>query len=582
MSRHWTPDFSQIPNEPGVYLYKDSAQKDARILYIGKAKDLRKRVTQYFQRDIDTKTQLLLLQARHVEWIVTRTELEALILEARLIRAHRPPYNIDLKDNKRYAYIKITDDEYPRLVTTRDDDAKRKGDIIGPFTDGSARVELMGLARRLFRLRVCRTMPRRVCLYYHIGQCSGPCEGRISKEEYLADVQRARLFLHGQSTQLVAELEDGMAQASKELRFEEAKRLRDTLRAVQYAASRQVVAREKRFDEDVAVMRRQEGTYFFLVLHLKKGMIAGTEEFRIPEAQIDNDAPMDDFLKSYYQERHIPDELLLEQPIADPAVKEYLASAKEGKLVFTEAPRAGPRRALLEIAERNAEARVSQTEQILLRLQEALRLPTLPRRIDAFDISHLQGTDTVGACVRFEDAAPRKAAYRTFIIKDAANNDFAAMAETVRRRYRTGDLPDLILIDGGKGQLHAAYDVLGSMGVGVPIIALAKKEEQVYVPGFPEPLPLERKSDASRFLQQVRDEIHRFVLSFHRSRRSKRQVSSALLAVPGIGEKTAFALLRRFGSLQAVKEASDAELLEIISPRQLASLRGAPLMKGDK
>jgi excinuclease ABC subunit C len=569
---------SEIPHEPGCYLYKSGAGKEAATLYIGKAKDLRKRVSQYFLRANDAKTLAMLDQAHHIEWIVTRTEVEALVLEARLIRQHKPPFNIDLKDNKRYAYIKITDDQFPRLIITRDNDARRQRDIVGPFTDGTERMHLMAKTRKLFRLRVCSTMPKKVCLYYHLGQCSGPCEGKISKEDYQKDVDHARLFLHGQSPELIRELQQDMLLASRNLKFEEAKRLRDTINAVHHTTNRQVLAREKRYDEDVVLVRKQTETYFFLVLHVKKGMVTGTEEFPISPDRVDEDAPIDDFLKSYYQDNAIPDEILLEEELKDDAIKEYLSTAKTFGKVQVLVPKIGPKRALLDVGLKNIMARINQTHYTLLQVQEALRLPALPRRIDAFDNSHIQGTNVVSACIQFFDGKPNKSLYRKFILVINANDDFASMREAVLRRYKSmlskGEpTPDLILIDGGKGQLHAASDALQELHLTIPIISLAKREEEVYVPGLPTPLSLDKKSEASLFLQRVRNEVHRFAITFHRQRRVRQQKLSVLDDVPGIGEKTKFALLKRFGSVARIKAASDDELKQLLKKKQLDALR---------
>jgi excinuclease ABC subunit C len=571
---------SEIPHDPGCYIYKSGSGKDAVTLYIGKAKDLKKRVSQYFLRDRDGKTVAMLNQARHIEWIVTRTEVEALVLEARLIRQHKPPFNIDLKDNKRYAYIKITDEEFPRLVTTRENDARRQKDIVGPFTDGTERMHLTAKTRKLFRLRVCNTMPKKVCLYYHLGQCSGPCEGKISKEEYRKDVDHARLFLHGQSPELVRDLEHDMGEASKALRFEEAKRLRDTISAVQHTSNRQILAREKRYDEDVVLVRKQQDLYFFLVLHVKKGMITGTEEFPIALDRVDEGAPLDDFLKSYYQENPIPDEVLLEEELKDDSIKEYLSAAKTFSKIQVLAPKTGPKRGLLDVGVKNIMARINQTHHVLLQVQEALRLPALPRRIDAFDNSHIQGTNVVSACIQFFDGKPNKSMYRKFILTVKGNDDFASMRESVLRRYKSllakkESVPDLILIDGGKGQLHAASDALQELQLTIPVISLAKREEEVYVPGLPNPLPLDKKSETSLFLQRVRNEVHRFAITFHRQRRTQHQKMSILDDVPGIGEKTKFALLKRFGSVEGIKKASDDSLRELLKKKQLDAIREA-------
>jgi excinuclease ABC subunit C len=679
---------ASAPHAPGCYFWKErksggaSKASDAagtssvatapdRILYIGKAKDLRKRLSNYVQvlqtlqpggfGKGDLKTQAMLQRATHVEWVETRTEVEALLLEARLIREHKPPYNIELKENVRYAWLKITDEAFPRIITVRNvgdvtvgdngigskKTAKvaehKKADLIGPFTDGSARFLLQTQARRLFKLRVCKTMPKKVCLYYHLGQCSGPCEGKISQVAYREDVERARLLLRGNAPQLIAELEANMVAASKELRFEEARRLRDTIGAVKGAAGQtgrnRLVAATKSYDEDVIVSQKIDAAVVFLVLHVRKGMITQADEFRVSLDRVDADAPLDEFVKTYYQQESghpVPDELILERPLADDEIRSYLLQLKRSDVRLPDArlsvvsslqlspkslsssqsleitvPKAGPKLALIDVARKNLKSRVDQAAAVLVALQDALRLPALPRRIDAFDNSHLQGTDLVSACVRFTDGKPDKAYYRRFIIKTVeGNDDFAAMREAVVRRYkRVSDLPDLILIDGGKGQLMAAYHALQEAGITdepgtyrsshsvtgdtaedddaegydgarrarltVPIIGLAKREEEVFVPGLPAPLPIAPKSEPSLLLQRIRNEIHRFVITFHRERRGKRQVKSALDDIPSIGPAARAKLLVRFKSLDGVKKASDDDLRAVLSERQVQALRHA-------
>ena len=572
----WPAALDAAPHAPGVYTYTDAHGK---ILYIGKAKDLRKRLAHYATARGADKTALMLKRAHAVTWVVTRTEVEALLLEANRIRTEKPPYNIDLKENVRYAHLRLTAEPFPRLITVRDPRGVPPKDLFGPFADGAARAELARLARKLFRLRVCRTMPKRVCLYYHLGLCSGPCEGKIAADAYSADVERARRFLRGQTPELAAELEREMTRASDDLRFEDAKRLRDTLRGVRSTAARQAVVREKRYDEDVVLLRQRADDWLALVLHAKRGVITGTEEYPLATERV-GDAPLDGFLLAYYADHDVPRELLLEHEPVDPALEGYLRE-RAGHPVRVAVPSRGERHALLDIARRNAAARVDGAHAILLALQDALRLPGTPRRIDAFDISHTGGTATVGASVRFTDTTPEKSAYRAFTIRGAGNDDFAAIAECVTRRYKTAaDLPDLLLIDGGKGQLGAAYDALRARGFAVPVIGLAKRDEEVFVPGLPTPLPIDRASDASRFLQRVRDEIHRFVLSRHRVRRTRTTVRTALLDIPGIGPATAAKLLRRFGSVAGVLAADDGALAQVLNARQITTLRTHHSPKG--
>jgi len=550
-----------VPHAPGCYTYREKNT----ILYVGKAKDLRKRLSQYVQ-PTDQKTMAMLAKATSVEWFITPSEVEALILEARLIRQHKPHYNIDLKENQRYAYIKITDDPFPRLVTAREQ-AGKKSDLIGPFTDGTARAQLMTTARKLFRLRACTTMPKRVCLYYHLGQCSGPCEQKISKEAYLKDVMGARLFLQGKRPEVISKLRNDMETASNALRFEEAKRLRDAISVIEHAG-RPLLSHERHFDEDVIVARQQPDHWQILVMHIHKGLVTKTTTFQLPLHQVT--VMPDDFLKSYYEDNSIPDEIITEQPVQDTAIGEYLGTKKACTIIT---PQRGAKRSLVELAVQNLLARIDQTAVTLVQLQEDLRLPTLPKTIDAFDNSHLQGTNTVGACVRFVNGVPEKSSYQRFNIQTVTNNDVGAMQEVLTRRYKKRALPDLILIDGGKTQLMAAYDAIQQLHLTVPMISLAKREEEVYVPGLPVPLPLKRTSESSLLLQRIRNEVHRFVITHHRTKRSATQAQSGLDQIRGIGATTKFKLLRRFKTLKAIREATDEELLSVLNSAQLRALR---------
>jgi excinuclease ABC subunit C len=563
-------DLSRVPREPGCYFWKGTHQGKHRTLYIGKAKDLRNRINQYVQAAEhgvgDAKTLAMLARATALEWVATRDEVEALVLEARLIRTEKPPFNIDLKENRRYAYIKITKDEFPRLVTVRSHE--RGADVVGPFVDGTARFEMMRLARRIFRLRVCSKMPKKVCLYYHLGQCSGPCEGKIAKEDYLVDVGRARRFLRGEAHDLRAELERDMAQASERLQFEEAKRLRDALRAMHSALRRDTVVRERTYDEDAIAMRKTEQAFVFLILHVRKGVVTGTEEVRLREEDLLESDPWEAFMIAYYAEHQRPAEILVETPPA-PDLVEYFRRDNTALVC----PRAGAKSGVVQLAVRNLLARIDATTITLQALQDALRLPFPPKTIDAFDNSQLMGTNMVSACVQFTNGGPHKAGYQKFLIRTTTNDDFAAMREVMRRRYAKRPLPDLVLIDGGKGQLMAAYHALAELGHRVPIIGLAKREEEVFVPGLAEPLPIDAKSEASLYLQRIRNEIHRFVISFHRARRTRAQVASELDGIAGVGEVTRFKLLKRFGSVDGVRVASDEELRRVVSEQVLCRLR---------
>ncbi|MDR0981524.1 MAG: excinuclease ABC subunit UvrC [Methanocalculaceae archaeon] len=513
---------ADIPHSPGCYLYKDST---GTIIYVGKAKDLRKRVSSYFQkRDHDPKTQKLVRTIADVEYIVTGTDEEAYLLENNLIKRHQPKYNIDLRDAKSYAYIELTKEMFPRITIARK--AKGAGQFFGPFVSGKERQYVMTVVKKVFRLRSCKNMPRnmRPCLRYHIGNCTGPCTGRVSAEEYARQCGQAEAVLKGKTAELVATLTEEMNRYSAAMEFEAAMRCRDVILAVTHRAGRQYVSRQKDYDEDVIHFIPAEGMVYLMVFHVYKGTLGGREEFIFEESE----GFFEEFLLQYYSEHAAPREVIVPDAV-DESLAGYLGSVAGRKVLIT-VPKQGEKAKLLELARKNIETVHFGDEIRVEELRKALHLADAPRVIECFDISHLSGTDTVASMVQFRNGRADKKNYRRFRIKTVDGvDDFASMAEVVRRRYsrlvaEERELPDLILIDGGKGQLSSAKRVLDELEVDVPVISLAEREEEVFVSGVPFPLPFGKKTQANMFLQEIRDEAHRFAVEYNRLLRKKRVV----------------------------------------------------------
>ncbi len=519
-----SPPFSlaDIPHSPGCYLYKDDA---GTIIYVGKAKDLRKRVSSYFQkRDHDPKTQKLVKTIADVEYIVTGTDEEAYLLENSLIKRHQPKYNIDLRDAKSYAYIELTKEAFPRITIARK--AKGAGQFFGPFVSGKERDYVLTVVKKTFHLRSCKNMPRnhRACLRFHIGNCTGPCAGQVTAADYALQCSQAEAVLKGKTAELVASLTAEMNRYAAAMEFEAAMRCRDVIAAVTHLASRQYVSRQKDHDEDVIHFISAEGTVYLMVFHVYKGTLGGREEFIFEES----DGFFEEFLLQFYSEHPAPREVIVPEAV-DESLAEYLGTVAKRKVILT-VPKQGEKVKLLELARKNIETVHFGDEIRVEELRKALHLADAPRVIECFDISHLSGTDTVASMVQFRAGRPDKRNYRRFRIKTVEGiDDFASMAEVVRRRYsrlvaEEKDLPDLILIDGGKGQLSSAKRVLDELEVDVPVISLAKSEEEVFVSGVPFPLPFGKKTRANMYLQEIRDEAHRFAITYNRLLRKKRVV----------------------------------------------------------
>ena len=510
-------DPRSLPAEPGCYLFSDDA---GTIIYVGKAKNLRKRVSSYFSRhDLDAKTRILVDLIAELDFIVTDTEVEAFILENTLIKKHQPKYNIDLKDSKSYAYIHITDEVYPRIHVARGPDGD--GRYYGPFVSARERDDLLRLLKRLFGLRSCRLLPRRSCLRAHIGSCSAPCTGEISVEDYQERVRRAEAVLKGDIAGLIRRLREEMAVYAKEQEYERALELRDQVAALEGLRERQNVERQKTYDEDIINYIVRDGTVHLMLFNVYRGTLAGKREYTFDARE----GFLEEFLTRYYSESDPPEEVILPEAVDD-VVVEYLSHLRGGR-VRTVVPQRGEKKKLLDLVHKNVEIGFFGDQIRVEDLKQRLHLPTLPVVIECFDISHLAGTAMVGSMVRFRWGRPEKRGYRRFKIRTVEGiDDVAAIAEVVRRRYvrlqkEDGEFPDLIIVDGGKGQLAAATAVLRDLGLSIPVMAIAERDEEIFVPNFSHPLPLDRNEKASLFIQEIRDEAHRFAVAYHRTLRKR-------------------------------------------------------------
>jgi excinuclease ABC subunit C len=600
-----------LPTEPGVYLFKNDR---GGILYIGKAQNLRSRVRSYLSGS-DGRFQVprLLERARDVDVVVTRSVKDALLLENELIKRHKPPFNVRLRDDKQYLALRLDPrDEWPRLTQVRrfrEDGAQ----YFGPYTSSFALRDAVSNLLRIFPLRSCsdsvfRDYRRRgrPCIEYEMKRCAGPCCDLVEKGGYDELVRGTALFLKGRSDELVEELQRRMLEAGEAERFEEAARLRDQIAAVERTVERQQIVGERPVDRDVFGLAREGGEACIQVLHVREGRVVGTQDYAFSDVRLDDGEVMSSFLGQYYgreRERQIPGEVLTPRAICDDGALATLLAENAGRKVGLRAPQRGSMVELVEMAKRNAELslvrRLETRENIdtaLAELRDRLSLRALPRRIEGYDVSTLHGTLTVASRVCFENGQPRKQDYRRYRIKQAAlDDDYAALREVFRRRLARADsepLPDLFLVDGGRGQLAVLCAALADAGLSADAVGLSKerdaespsprvrrsgglKAERIFLPGRRDPVMLSPSSRGLLFLQRVRDESHRFAIEFQRSLRSKQNFTSILEELPGIGPKKRQALLRGLGSLRAVRAASEAALAAVdgISPRDAATIR---------
>src|ERR1700722_10768993 len=575
---------AQLPLSPGVYLYKDAG---SRIIYVGKAKSLRLRVRSYFSEDklADVKTGTLIAEARDIEYILVDNEKEALALENNLIKQHQPRFNILLRDDKTYPYIKLTAEKYPRVYVTRR--LRKDGaTYYGPYFPGNLAHRLVHFIPRHFLVPSCKVDLTRYhpkpCLQYHIHRCLGPCvEGLTTDDAYGRAVRHVRLFLEGRHGDLAAELRARMEAASEATRFEEAASLRDLLATAEELDERQKMAAAKGGDVDIFAVYAEAPLVALNVFHLRNGQIVDRREY-FWEDQEEFDEPQffSALLKQIYlDERYVPGIIHVPVDFEDREALEELLSEKRNRKVEIHTPQRGQKKALLDLVGTNAKHSFDARFRVLRpssraiqeALQDALNLPEAPKRIECFDISHIQGTDKVASMVVWEDGRMKKSDYRKFIIRTViGNDDFASMREVVTRRYsrlqqENKSFPSLILVDGGLGQLHAAVEALEAIGVvNQPVASIAKREEVIYVYGQEnEPIQLDHYSPVLHLIQQVRDEAHRFAVIFHRNRRGAARLTSELEQVNGIGSKTIAKLLKEFGSSERVREAPEEELARI-------------------
>jgi excinuclease ABC subunit C len=503
-----------IPQKPGCYIYKN--QRGA-ILYIGKAKNLKKRVESYKRKNLDEKTTQLMKHVVSTDFIVTKNEVEALILESNLIKKHQPKYNIDLKDAKRYAYIQITDEPFPRLLVAR----KREGRIFGPFTSAEERDYVIELLRKTFRIRTCKKLPKRPCLRYHIHLCDAPCIGLISQDEYKKRIQKAELILKGKSDDLKKILNEEMNAASRDKEYERAIILREQINALSFLQEKQNMERSKAYDEDILSFIIKDDKVYLMLFNIFKGILANKQDFVFDYMQ----GWLEDFLMQYYKDNKTKKELILSfHP--DKALHDALKKSN----VFLTVPKKGEKKDLLNFVRKNIEIQLFGKEKSIEALKEKLKLHSTPRIIECFDISHLSGTSTVGSMVQFRNGLPDKSNYRRFRIRSASLDDTKSIMEIVGRRYKrlkeeNTQGPHLIIIDGGKAQLNAALKALSNLELKIPIISIAKRFEEIYVPGLKFPITLKEKEPALLTIRKIRDEAHRFAIAYNRLLR-KNEISA--------------------------------------------------------
>lgn len=511
---------SDIPTNPGVYLYRDET---GEILYVGKAKSLRSRVKSYFSSsDQPEKTKQLVSRIRNIDWIVVNNEVEALLLENKLVKQHWPKYNVNLKDAKTFAYISLTREDFPRVLTSRK--VARKLESFGPYTDGFTRQDLQRLVVRVFKLRTCKTLPKRACLNYHIHLCSAPCIGKATVKQYFEQVQKARSFLNGNYQQTIEQLKTQMQSASQSQQYETALELRNQILSIRLVTEHQIVDQERRFDQDVLVFRQVGEKMLAVQMSMRKGVLLGKKEFSVDvQPMIEQE-----FLKAYYTTNSIPREILLNKTCwqgaeEKKALEEFLSSKRCAPVSLT-IPRRAAKLGLVQLAEKNLESTLD-VDSALVDLQNNLNLPILPRIIECFDVSNLGTEHVVSGMVSFKDAKPDKKNYRKFKIKTfKGQDDFAAVNEVVARRYKRLieekiPLPDLVMIDGGPGQVSAAKAALQTLGLQLPIIGLAKEHEEIYLPDESAPRNFNKNSKMILLLRKIRDAAHDFSLGYNRKRR---------------------------------------------------------------
>ncbi|QGU00375.1 Excinuclease ABC subunit C [Candidatus Syntrophocurvum alkaliphilum] len=570
-----------VPLNPGVYMFKD---EESRVIYVGKAKALRNRLRSYFQspEGLDPKVRVMMSRVADFDYIVTNSEVEALILENNLIKSYQPRYNINLRDDKTYPYLKITTGEkFPRISVVREE-KDRASRYFGPYTDVTSLRETLRLLTSIFPVRTCKNFKNktRPCLNKDIDKCLAPCSGKLSHEEYNKVVVGLIDFLEGNYKDLLKQKEEEMQIAANNLEFEKAARIRDQINAINKVSAKQKISFDAQYKMDVIGMVNDEKNNLVLVLKLRAGKIIGKDTFWLKKAIDEKEEEILGFLiKQYYDENpDIPGEIIINLTFEELELIESWLKEKTQRSVKIKVPKKGEKKQLLDMVLDNAkllwDEKMNQdlkNEKVLQHLSKVLNIEVVPERIECFDISHLAGEETVASMVVLTKAVPDKMAYRRFKIKIDKNDDFAAMSEALKRRFtqaREGNEsflpePDLILIDGGLGQVNAVQNVINELGVDIPVFGLAKKNEEIFKPGISKPIVLPRRDEALMVLQRARDEAHRFAIEYNRKLRSKKVTKSALDEIEGIGEKRKKNLLKHFGSVAKIREASVEQLLEV-------------------
>lgn len=571
----------RIPDLPGVYLMKDLRGK---IIYVGKAKNLRKRVSSYFRASGpgDPKTELMTGKVSDIDYITTRNEVEALVMECNFIRENRPAYNVKLKGGQKYPYIKLTaNDQYPRIMYVRD--VKNDGsEYFGPYTDAGAVRRTMSLIGDIFKLRRCgerkfNMHDTRECLYYQIGKCSAPCTGKIGREQYDQLVREVRLFLKGRNRKLISQLEKKMKNLSEAKEYEQAAVVRDQIRSIEKISEKQLAFDPGGSDEDIAAVAREDNNFCAVLMKVREGRILSSETFFLPsyiDYSINQVAEI--FLKLYYHSAtDIPGKIYVQAGIPEKKLLEEWLRVKRGAGVRIMVPRRGRNKRMVELVRRNASVKLLEKAgktveeiEVLEKVKSRLNLSSTPVNAEAYDISNIQGSEAVGSMVTFRYGKPYKAGYRHFKIKEAEGpDDFAMLEEVIGRRFRNlSDMPppDFILIDGGKGQVNSVVRKLKEKDIyDLPVAGLAKKKELIYLPGKKSPLRLPASSDSLKFLQRMRDEAHRFAVRYHRKLRIRKISRSILDSIEGIGEERKIMLLIEFGSIENLRSSSIDEIMKV-------------------
>ena len=558
-----SPD--NLPNKPGVYIMRDASDT---IIYIGKAKNLIKRVKSYFREKLDRpKTQILMSHFDSLEYIITNSEKEALILEATLIKKYRPRYNVQLKDDKRYPYVKITDEKFPRLLITRN--VTKNGIYYGPFTDVGSVKQTVKFLKSLFKIRTCRNM-NGPCLNSQIDLCYAPCNDGITEKEYSEIINKIDLFFQGKYSTIVKNLKVEMMEAAENEEYEKAAVIRDQIASIEEIMEKQFVDLvDDDLDQDVIAISQGDDEVVVIIMPIRNGKIVGRDDFLMSASQYDSPSEiMFAFIQQYYgYNRHVPKQILLDEDIDDKQLLEEWLSDLRGNKVSIKVPQKGVKLRLVKMARKNADIikhQKKKMESSLIELKKYLKLEKIPHVIEGYDISNISGKFAVGSKVSFKDGKPNKKMYKHFKMETPGPNDFAMMEELLTRRLKMIDKdpePDLIVIDGGKGQLGMACGVLEKLNLThIPIIGLAKEFEEVFTPNSSRPIIIPKNNQALYLLQQVRDESHRFAITYHRKLRSKNISASSLDDIPGIGKKRKVNLLKEFGTIDNIKNASVEDL----------------------